>query len=133
MHACAHAHKYTQKKIQIGLERSEVDYWCEKRCVLSLDLKELRVGDCRREGEYLPSEQTEQYYCKPQLSDRYLIFNTKSTTEVISGQPHNNMSSVPRTLLSSMLDSIDTINSNKAVIHYQLIFNTLNLPKTAGS
>ena len=52
VHACMH----TQKKIQVSLERSEVDYWCEKRCVgvFRLDLKELRVGDCWREGEFVP-------------------------------------------------------------------------------
>ena len=31
-----------------------MDYWYEKRCVLSLDLKESRAGDCRREGEFVP-------------------------------------------------------------------------------
>ena len=30
-----------------------MDYWCEKRCALSLDLKESRVGDCGRERETL--------------------------------------------------------------------------------
>ena len=44
-HADTHTYMHTQKKIQVGLEKNEVDYWCEK----SLDFKESREDNCRRE------------------------------------------------------------------------------------
>ena len=54
-HTHAHAHARTRKKIQASLERSEVDYWCQKRCAFTLDLKDLRSCDCWRErGEFFP-------------------------------------------------------------------------------
>ena len=31
MHAHTHG-THTHKKIEVGLEKSEVDYWCEKIC-----------------------------------------------------------------------------------------------------